>query len=139
MRNVSFLIILIFIVSSSIFAWDREEDTNSDGESDRWIKIDAGKVSSIGLDRDYDGRIDYIVKYNEDAEKTEEQLDYNYDGKMDDYYYYAAGKMKRREIDTNYDEKIDIWVYLEGIYIQKYEKDTDFDGEVDVVEEYSEE
>ncbi|HAK46187.1 MAG TPA: hypothetical protein DCO79_09765 [Spirochaeta sp.] len=139
MRVLIFVLLLFFTVSLCIFAQEMAEDTNSDGNSDRWITINAGKVSEIALDRDYNGDIDYIVKYNDISEKIEEQLDFNYDGEMDDYYYYARDKMKRREIDTNYDGKIDVWVYLDGIYIEKYEKDTDFDGRVDIVKDYSKE
>ena len=139
MRRISVFILLFMIISAYTFAYDQSEDTNSDGEPDRWVKINAGKVSEIALDRDFNSEIDYIVKYDDESRKIEEQMDYNFDGMMDDFYYYAAEKMVRREIDSNYDEKVDIWVYLDGIYIQKYEKDTDFDGTVDVVEDYLEE
>ena len=139
MRRIPNLLIFLMIFTAAAAAQDNGDDTNSDGMPDRWVKLNGGKVSEISVDRDYNGEVDYVVKYDEESNKIEEQLDFNFDGKMDDFYYYARGKMKRREIDTNYDNRIDIWVYLDGIYIEKYEKDTDFDGRVDVVEEYTEE
>jgi hypothetical protein len=91
----------------------------------------------LEADRDEDGVIDYVIKLNEAGIKTYEELDYNYDGKMDDFYYYTNGVLQRREIDTNYDAKIDVWVFLhEGVYIKRYEQDTDYDGEVDVVKDF---
>lgn len=139
MHRFIIIAVVLFTVVFPLCAQDGGDDTNSDGKADRWIKTSGGKVVEISIDRDYDGEVDYLVKYDGNSNKTEEQLDFNYDGKMDDFYYYSGGKMKRREIDTNYDERIDIWVYLDGIYINKYEKDTDFDGRIDMVEDYTEE
>ncbi len=118
-------------------AQENGDDTNGDGKPDRWLEISGQTISEVSIDRNYDGVVDYIIRYDENGDKKEEILDFNYDGKMDDFYMYARGKMKRREIDTNYDEKIDIWVYLDGIYIEKYEKDTDFDGKIDITEDYT--
>lgn len=137
MRRLLVLMILIMTVLLPAAAQDSGDDTNGDGEVDRWITLDGGVIREIAIDRDYDGSIDYITKYDDDFKKTEEQLDFNYDGKMDDFYFYASGKMYKREIDTNYDGHVDIWVYLDGIYVKKYEKDTDFDGKVDLIEDYT--
>ena len=136
MHRLLFTAVLAAMITFSITAQDSGEDTNNDGQADRWVKSTGRTVNEISLDRDYDGKIDYIVKYDDEANKTEEIMDFNYDGEMDDYYFYAKGTMKRREIDSNYDGKIDIWVYLDGIYIEKYEKDIDFDGRIDIVEDY---
>ena len=138
MYKIFIISILLLTAVLSVFAQNNGDDTNSDGKPDRWVKSSGEKIVEISIDRDYNGEVDYIVKYDEFSNKIEEQLDFNYDGKIDDYYYYTAGKMKRREIDTNYDDRIDIWVYLDGIYIEKYEKDTDFDGRIDIVKDYTE-
>ena len=138
MKNIILLLLILFTAVCYASAQQSEDDTNGDGSPDRWVTINAGLVSEVSLDRDYNGIVDYIVRYDEKSRKSEEILDFNYDGEMDDFYFYAAGTMKRREIDSNYDNKIDIWVYLDGIYIQKYEKDTDFDGQIDVTEVYTE-
>ena len=139
MHKLLLITVLFFGAAFSVFAQENGDDTNSDGKPDRWVKSSGGRVVEISIDRDYNGEIDYIVSYDEFSNKTEERLDYNFDGRIDDYYFYSAGKMMRREIDTNYDDRIDIWVYLDGIYIQKYEKDTDFDGKIDIVEDYTKE
>ena len=139
MRRILIVIFFFGLLSVNVFSQEIADDTNDDGEPDRWIYISGGAVDRIEVDRDFDGKVDYIIFYDEEDLKKEEQLDYNFDGEMDDFYFYAKGKLKRREIDTNYDTEIDVWVYLDGIYIEKYEKDTDFDGKVDFVEDYLEE
>lgn len=93
--------------------------------------------STFEADRNEDGNIDYVIKLGETGLKTYEELDYNYDGMMDDFYYYSDGVLQRREIDTNYDGEIDVWVFLhEGVYIKRYERDTNFDGEVDLIKDF---
>ena len=139
MRRILVILFLIFTVLTAGFSQESGDDMNNDGKIDRWVRINGGIVDKVSFDRDFDGSVDYIIFYTEESEKKEEQLDFNYDGSMDDFYYYAAGKMKRREIDTNFDGMIDIWVYLDGIYIQKYEKDIDFDGKIDITKELIEE
>ncbi|MDC7124065.1 MAG: hypothetical protein PQJ46_00760 [Spirochaetales bacterium] len=138
-RLLIFQAIFFIVIALPLYSQSREDDTNSDGKTDRWVSLSGGHVTEVSLDKNFDGNIDYIVKYNKNGNKTEEHQDYNLDGKLDDFYFYSNGKMIRREIDSNYDEKVDIWVYLDGVYINKYEKDTDFDGEVDVVKDYTKE
>jgi len=112
-------------------------DANEDGLPDQWYELTDGRVTTLKVDRDYDGRMDYLVKYNKKGKVTYEEYDYNYDGLMDDYYFYDDGRLIRQEIDTNFDEKVDVWVYLfDGIYIEKLEQDSDFDGQIDLVQEY---
>jgi hypothetical protein len=56
---------------------------------------------------------------------------------MDDFCFYEDGELVREEIDSNYDGRIDIWVYLhQGIYIERYEQDTDGDGKPDRVRQF---
>ena len=116
-------------------------DENGDGKPDTWTAFDdEGIRNAIYYDSDFDGTIDYVHVFNRGNERIEERLDYNHDGEMDDYYYYANDVLQRREMDTNYDTKIDVWVYLrEGVYIQRYEQDVDFDGEIDKIKSFGEE
>lgn len=92
------------------------------------------------LDSNGDGRKDYSVRTDLDSgEKMMEVLDFNHDGKMDDFYFYDAGILRERAIDSNFDGLVDIWVYIEGgVYIAYYEKDTDFDGKMDKLRRYKE-
>ena len=112
-------------------------DENKDGKPDQWYNMDSNVVRHIEIDRNYDGKVDYIADFNREGKMTQEKFDYNYDGTMDDFYYYKDGVLERQEIDSNYDSKIDIWIYLyRGVYIKKYEKDTDHDGKPDVIKDY---
>ena len=100
--------------------------------------LGEGKPTTwIELDRNKDGRTDQAMLLDQKGLKIYEELDYNFDGEMDDFCYYAGGVLVREEIDTNFDGKIDIWVFLQkGIYIERYMRDTDFDGVIDIDKKY---
>ena len=113
-------------------------DNNDDGQPDQWFTMDGDEVVEMEMDRDYDGNVDYAVRYNGNTEVAFEKYDFNHDGRMDDFYYYDEdGLLSRQEIDSNFDDKIDIWVYLyQGMYIKKFERDVDYDGKIDLIKEY---
>lgn len=111
-------------------------DQNRDGFPDQWYEAHDGRILSLEQDRDYDGRIDCRVVYDREGRRLREELDFNLDGRMDDFYYFEKGELIRQEIDSNFDDRIDIWVYLVGPYIRRYEMDKDFDGRVDLVKDY---
>ena len=91
----------------------------------------------VELDRNGDGLIDYRVYYDAKGKVAREELDFNFDGKMDTFYYYKDGVMQREELDTHFNGMIDIWVYLlDGTYVQRYERDMDGDGKPDVVRDF---
>ena len=134
-----FIAALFFTVTSLNAASEDVEDTNNDGQADKWVSVDGEGVTSLKKDQDFDGKPDYHLKFDKNGRKILEEMDFNRDGKMDDYYFYENGVLVERKIDTNHDGKIDIWVFIhEGVYIEKYERDTDFDGEVDVVKDFGE-
>jgi hypothetical protein len=111
-------------------------DSNQDGRPDQWYEADDGRILSASQDRNYDGQVDYLVEYDRDGRKIREELDFNFDGRMDDFCFFEKGALIRQEIDSNFDQRIDIWVFLEGLYIRRYEMDRDFNGQVDVVKDY---
>jgi hypothetical protein len=111
-------------------------DSNRDGKPDQWYEVTDGQVRGLSQDRNYDGRVDYLVEYDREGRKVREEMDFNFDGRMDDFYYFENGALIRQEIDSNFDQRIDVWVFLEGPYIHRYEMDRDFDGRVDVVKDY---
>jgi len=96
-------------------------------------------LSPLELDTNGDGRIDYMVKTHvKTNEKMMEVLDFNNDGKMDDFYFYERGVLQKRAVDSNYDGLIDLRVYIkDGVYIAYYEKDSDFDGTMETLKRYA--
>ena len=44
------------------------------------------------------------------VKKPKKTVDTNYDGKMDDVYYYENDMLVKEELDTNYTGKPDMWV-----------------------------
>ena len=114
-----------------------ESDINGDGKVDQWIEDLGDDRFRVTKDRDFDGRVDYALVYTSDGNKVFEEQDFNYDGEMDDFYYYVAGVLDYRTVDTNFDGAVDLFVYLDrGVYIWKIERDTDFDGTVDYEKKY---
>jgi hypothetical protein len=93
--------------------------------------------STVEIDRNGKGFIDYRVIYGRTGKVAEEDLDYNDDGKMDTFYFYTNGVLQRVEIDSKFSGKVDIWItVLNGTYIQKWEQDTNGDGKPDIVHDY---
>jgi hypothetical protein len=91
---------------------------------------------ALELDRNGDGLIDYRVYYDAKGKVSREELDFNYDGKMDTFYYYKEGVLVREELDTHLDGTIDLIVYLmDGKYVQRYER-LDGDGKPYLVREF---
>ncbi len=107
-------------------------DRNGDGRPDQWYEVADGRVVGLSQDRNYDGEVDYTVEYDAENRKVREEMDFNYDGRMDDFYYFENGQLVRQEVDTNFDGRIDLWVSLEGQYVRGYEMDRDFDGVAEV-------
>jgi hypothetical protein len=111
-------------------------DSNDDGAADQWYEVSDGRIQKVSLDRDYDSLIDYNVEYDLQHRKLYEEMDFNHDGTMDDFYFFDQGKLVREEIDSNFDGAVDIWVYMDGVYILRYEMDSDFDGKIDLTKNY---
>ena len=112
-------------------------DDNGDGIIDHWEYMNSRGGTTICLDTKGIGEVTYVLEQDAEGYKFAEAMDYNGDGLLDDFYYYNREVLIRQEIDTNYDGKIDTWVYLtEGVYIERYERDTDYDGVVDLVKRF---
>jgi hypothetical protein len=135
--KVAVFIIISLCSASILFASPgKAVDSNDDGEADQWYEVSAGRIEKVSMDRNFDTVIDYNVEYDLGHQKLYEEMDFNHDGQMDDFYYFEAGKLIRQEIDSNFDGAVDVWVYLDGIYILRYEMDSDYDGNIDLVKDY---
>jgi hypothetical protein len=111
--------------------------TGETGDESSRFHPSAYETGWLTSDRDDDGIVDYAVRVDERGNKLQEAVDYNRDGLMDDFYFYANDVLQRQELDSNFDEEIDIWIYMwRGVYVQKWERDTDFDGTVDISRDY---
>lgn len=127
----SLLLFLMLVIAGNLFSSDRIVDVSAIisliGQNSKDTFVEK-------FDSNNDGNIDYLVRTNIDGDKVMESIDFNFDGEMDDLYFYSEGIIVRREIDSNFDLKIDIWVYIkDGSFIEKYEQDLDFDGLIDKV------
>jgi hypothetical protein len=136
MKELFILILALCAVGVLSASPGQAVDSNSDGQADQWFEITEGRIEKVSMDRDFDTFVDYIVEYDLRHRKIYEELDFNHDGEMDDFYFFEEGKLIRQEIDSNFDGMIDVWVYLDGLYIHKYEMDSDFDGGIDVIKDY---
>jgi hypothetical protein len=129
-------VLVFLILSFPLFGNARITDVKKIREEARSSRV-GKKWSLIELDRNNDGRTDHVMLLDERGGKVYEELDFNFDGEMDDFCFYTAGTLVREEIDSNFDGQIDIWVYLKkGIYVERYERDTNFDGKIDIVKKY---
>ncbi len=114
----------------------QQEEEKQSGPPVYWFEA-AGDGTITHFDRDYDGIADYMITYDADGNRIYEEQDFNYDGLMDDFYFYEEGLLSRREVDSNFDGKVDLWVSLiDGIYVKGYERDADYDGVVDIVKDF---
>jgi hypothetical protein len=98
----------------------------------------AGPPNSlVETDRDGDGKNDFRVIYDARGRAAEEDMDFNFDGIYDTFYYYTAGVLQRVEIDSKGAGKIDIRVTLmDGTYVKRTERDADGDGKFEIVKDY---
>jgi hypothetical protein len=136
MKAVIFFILAIGTSGAAHGLPGNAVDSNSDGMADQWYEMSAGRIEKVSMDRNFDAVIDYNVEYGLGHQKVYEEMDFNHDGQMDDFYFFEEGKLIRQEIDTNFDGDVDVWVYLDGMYILKYEMDSDYDGNIDLVKDY---
>ncbi len=109
----------------------REIDTNLDGIKDVVRTFNPkGEALHEEVDRNYDGRIDLWIKFV-DGRLAEEDVDTNNDGKPDVWKFYVNGQLQRIRRDRNFDGKPDIWeIYARG-RLERVGLDDTFDGHVD--------
>ncbi len=109
----------------------REVDQNLDGVKDvvRIYDDDGGPLRELA-DTDYDGQIDTWTTFSA-GRVSEVKVDRNRDGRPDEKRFYVRGKKLRGELDEDFDGRTDVWeVYAEGT-LQRRGVDVDRDGKVD--------
>lgn len=109
----------------------REVDTNLDGMKDLVRTYDEkGQALREQMDSDYDGRVDRWMTFAA-GRMAKLELDKNSDGQPDEFRYYSSGKLARVQQDTNFDGKPDAWeIYSQGT-LERRGVDIDHDGIVD--------
>ena len=138
MKKHLFGLCVALLVSASVCADTPYPDTRQ-LSPDQFFDPAAYDDSWFTDDRDDNGVVDYAIRLDDQGYRVQEAMDFNFDGRMDDFYFYANDVLQREEIDSNYDGRIDIWVFLyRGVYIRMWERDTDYDGIIDTREDYDE-
>lgn len=133
MKKTLFFFVWLLTVLPPLFSATSDIDVEQI-RKETYASFAAIKTTKLEFDRNKDGKIDSLMILDEKGKKLYEELDYNFDGRMDDLCFYINGVLQREWIDTNFDGRIDLWVYLKnGVYVDRYEKDTDYDGVVDKV------
>ncbi|MQY76580.1 MAG: hypothetical protein GH155_03035, partial [Spirochaeta sp.] len=56
--------LFIFLISEAGAVPSLTSDANEDGAADQWYELTDGRVATLKVDRDYDSRVDYLVKYS---------------------------------------------------------------------------
>lgn len=136
MKRLLFFFLCMLAVLSPLFAASAEVDVEKIRQ-ETYASFSSLKTSRLEFDRNKDGKIDHTMILDEKGKKLYEELDYNFDNRMDDLCFYTNGVLQTEWIDTNFDGKIDLWVYLKnGVYVDRYERDTNYDGVVDKVKQF---
>lgn len=108
----------------------READLNQDGKRDVWTYYDNnGNITLEEMDLDFDGKID-MVAYRQQGKIVREEYDSNFDGKVDMWKFYEGGRVVRIERSSKRNGKVDVWEYYEGGRLDRIGYDTTGSGQV---------
>ncbi|GAB4367070.1 MAG: hypothetical protein Kow009_03870 [Spirochaetales bacterium] len=136
MKKPVYCFLLLLAGVCPLFSTTPERDVEGI-RKESYSSFDSMKTTKLEFDRNKDGRVDQRMILDEKGNKLYEELDYNFDDRMDDLCFYSNGVLQKEWVDTNFDGNIDLWVYVrEGVYVDRYERDTDFDGIVDKVKQF---
>ncbi|RME29401.1 MAG: hypothetical protein D6798_00140 [Deltaproteobacteria bacterium] len=114
-------------------------DVNGDGRADvfnymREREDNAPLMVRKETDLNWDGRIDVRAWFDDSGVLEKEEMDGDFDGRVDWTDHYQGGKRVLSEIDTDFDGTYDLFKYYEGAKVRRKERDTDRDGSVDLWE-----
>ncbi len=111
----------------------KETDLNWDGRIDvrAWFD-DSGVLEKEEMDGDFDGRVDWTDHY-QGGKRVLSEVDTDFDGVYDLFKYYEGAQVRRKERDSDKDGKVDLWEYLDDQgNVVKTGRDLDGDGVMDV-------
>jgi len=115
-------------------------DLNQDEKADvRKIYAKLGESEIVvcrEADLNFDRRLDIFVYFDETGAIKRDELDLDYDGKIDIISMYAEGKVVKQELDTNSNGTVDRVRFLEDNLPVRVEGDTDSNGQIDYWEYY---
>jgi hypothetical protein len=89
------------------------------------------------IDTNLDGIKDVVRTFNAKGEAIHEEADRNFDGRIDVWINFVAGRMAQEDLDTNLDGKPDVWKFYVDGQLQRIRRDRNFDGKADVWEIYA--
>jgi len=89
------------------------------------------------IDSNLDGIKDVVRTFNAKGEAVKENADTNYDGKLDDWATFVAGRLAEEDLDTNFDGAADVWKYYTDGKLARIKRDRNHDGKPDVWEIYT--
>ena len=126
-------------LAKPILSQPHTEDKNGDGKPDLWgYYSEQGDLERVELDDNFDGKIDNWQTYQAGKILTMVR-DTNFDGKKDTWDYFEQGIRTRQEQDQDGDGKVDLWVQLgKDEKVAATSRDTNKDGKPDLWIEYDE-
>lgn len=83
-------------------------DLNGDGRLDETRTWRDGRLSRTDSDRNFDGEVDLVTRYDRRGRVTGAESDDNFDGIFETVHDYANGQRVRRSSDLNQDGSIDL-------------------------------
>lgn len=79
-------------------------DFNGDGVLDeRWTLSPGGALLETRVDRNLDGKIDYVMHPDRRGAIESAEADDDFDGRFETHHYYKLGNVERSEVDTDGD------------------------------------
>jgi hypothetical protein len=122
-------------------------DLNQDGKPDVWkyiaekdekgTKIEAMVCKKVDLN--HDGKVDYMVQYDDAGNIKYEEYDFDFDGKFDARFYYDAKSKRKMLVErvSGFTGKVDIWEkYGADDKLESVRRDRNGDGRPDYWEAY---
>ncbi|MBW2267566.1 MAG: hypothetical protein JRH16_03235 [Deltaproteobacteria bacterium] len=112
-------------------------DVDDDGapEELRYTDVSSGQLVRAELDRDFDGRLDTWISY-ENGEPAIQVIDSNGDARADTWERYTGGQLEARTVDRDHDGVKDTFFRYDGGELSTLQRDANNDGTVDRVESY---